>query len=129
MRELIIGKIEPVTVTLLLPLFFAMTGLRLSADALQTSDLLLCAAVIVVATLGKLVGTFAAARGAGMEARESWRLGALMNTRGLMELIVLNLGYELGLLGDRLFAVLVIMALVTTAMTGPLLTLIERRRA
>lgn len=129
LRELIIGKIEPVTVTLLLPLFFAMTGLRLSADALQTSDLLLCVAVIAVATLGKLVGTFAAARGAGMEARESWRLGALMNTRGLMELIVLNLGYELGLLGDRLFAVLVIMALVTTAMTGPLLTLIERRRA
>ena len=129
LRELIIGKIEPVTVTLLLPLFFAMTGLRLSADALQTSDLLLCAVVIAVATLGKLFGTFAAARGAGMEARESWRLGALMNTRGLMELIVLNLGYELGLLGDRLFAVLVIMALVTTAMTGPLLILIERRRA
>ena len=68
------------------------------------------------------------ARSAGMPTREAWRLGALMNTRGLMELIVLNLGYELGLLGDRLFAVLVIMALVTTAMTGPLLNLIERRR-
>ncbi len=57
---------------------------------------------------------------------DAWKLGALMNTRGLMELIVLNLGYELGFLGDRLFAVLVIMALVTTAMTGPLLSWMER---
>jgi Kef-type K+ transport system membrane component KefB len=57
------------------------------------------------------------------------KLGALMNTRGQMELIVLNLGYELGFLGDRLFAVLVIMALVTTAMTGPLLSAMERRKA
>lgn len=128
LRELVISRVEPFAVTLLLPLFFAMTGLRMRADALQGSDLLLCVLVIAVATVGKLLGTFSAARSAGMPARESWRLGALMNTRGLMELIVLNLGYELGLLGDRLFAVLVVMALVTTAMTGPLLTLIERRR-
>jgi Kef-type K+ transport system membrane component KefB len=98
------------------------------ADALQASDLVLCLIVIVVATLGKLIGTWSAARSAGMDNHEAWRLGALMNTRGLMELIVLNLGYELGFLGDRLFAVLVIMALVTTAMTGPLLSLIERCR-
>lgn len=128
LRELLISKVEPLAATLLLPLFFAMTGLRLRADALQASDLLLCAVVIGVATVGKLFGTFAAARSAGMATAESWRLGVLMNTRGLMELIVLNLGYELGLLGDRLFAVLVIMALVTTAMTGPLLTWLERRR-
>ncbi|MGY8565017.1 cation:proton antiporter [Paracidovorax citrulli] len=129
LRALLVAKVEPFAVTLLLPLFFAMTGLRMRADALQGSDLLLCAVVIAVATLGKLFGTWSAARSAGMENQEAWRLGALMNTRGLMELIVLNLGYELGFLGDRLFAVLVIMALVTTAMTGPLLTLMERRNA
>lgn len=127
LRSLLMARVEPFAVTLLLPLFFAMTGLRMRADALQTSDIVLCAVVIAVATAGKLLGTFSAARSAGMPAREAWRLGALMNTRGLMELIVLNLGYELGLLGDRLFAVLAIMALVTTAMTGPLLNLIERR--
>lgn len=129
LRELLVAKVEPFAATLLLPLFFAMTGLRMRADALQTSDILLCVVVIAVATAGKLLGTWSAARSTGMEKREAWRLGVLMNTRGLMELVVLNLGYELGLLGDRLFAVLVIMALVTTAMTGPLLNLIERRKA
>jgi len=126
LRGLLIARVEPFAVTLLLPLFFAMTGLRMRADALQGSDLLLCAVVIAVATLGKLFGTWSAARSAGMGNHEAWKLGALMNTRGLMELIVLNLGYELGFLGDRLFAVLVIMALVTTAMTGPLLSWMER---
>ncbi|WP_369038467.1 cation:proton antiporter [Stenotrophomonas maltophilia] len=129
LRDLVVARVEPLAVTLLLPLFFAMTGLRLRADALQVGDIMLCAVVIAVATAGKLLGTFSAARSTGMPRRDAWRLGALMNTRGLMELIVLNLGYELGLLGDRLFAVLVIMALVTTAMTGPLLNLIERRKA
>jgi len=129
LRHLLMARVEPFAVTLLLPLFFAMTGLRMRADALHASDLLLCAVVIAVATLGKLLGTWSAARTAGMGSHDAWKLGALMNTRGLMELIVLNLGYELGFLGDRLFAVLVIMALVTTAMTGPLLALMERRNA
>ncbi|OBU63298.1 cation:proton antiporter [Stenotrophomonas maltophilia] len=128
LRALLMARVEPFAVTLLLPLFFAMTGLRMRADALHAGDIVLCLVVIAVATAGKLLGTFSAARSTGLPAREAWRLGALMNTRGLMELIVLNLGYELGLLGDRLFAVLVIMALVTTAMTGPLLNLIDRRR-
>lgn len=127
LRALVVARVEPLAVTLLLPLFFAMTGLRLRADALQSSDLLLCAVVIAVATFGKMLGTWGAARSLRMPAADACRLGVLMNTRGLMELIVLNLGYELGLLGDRLFAVLVIMALVTTAMTGPLLSLLERR--
>ncbi|MEN4940116.1 cation:proton antiporter [Stenotrophomonas sp. TWI1151] len=126
LRHTVAERVEPFAVTLLLPLFFAMTGLRMRADALQASDLVLCLIVIVVATLGKLIGTWSAARSAGMGSHEAWKLGALMNTRGLMELIVLNLGYELGFLGDRLFAVLVIMALVTTAMTGPLLNAMER---
>jgi len=128
LRTLVVARVEPLAVTLLLPLFFAMTGLRLRADALQAGDLLLCVVVIGVATFGKLAGTWGTARSLGMPARDACRLGVLMNTRGLMELIVLNLGYELGLLGDRLFAVLVIMALVTTAMTGPALNLLERRR-
>ena len=127
LRALVMARVEPFAVTLLLPLFFAMTGLRLQADALQVGDLALCAGVIAVATGGKLLGTYGAARSAGMDRRSGLRLGALMNTRGLMELIVLTLGYDLGLLGDRLFAVLVVMALVTTAMTGPLLNLLERR--
>ncbi|MCW4453297.1 cation:proton antiporter [Flavobacterium sp. MXW15] len=126
LQKLVMEKVEPFAITLLLPLFFAMTGLRLQADALQTTDLLLCAVVIAVATLGKLVGTWGTARSAGVPNFEAWRLGALMNTRGLMELIVLNLGYELGLIGPRLFAVMVIMALATTAMTGPLLSLLDR---
>ena len=126
LRRLLVEKVEPFAIALLLPLFFAMTGLRMRADALQVADLWLCVLIIVAATAGKLLGTWGAARSAGMANLEAWKLGALMNTRGLMELIVLNLGYELGLIGDRLFAVLVIMALVTTAMTGPLLGLIDR---
>lgn len=129
LRQLLIERVEPFAISLLLPLFFAMTGLRLRVDGWQSSDLLLGAVVIIVATLGKGVGTWLAARSAGMPQTQALRLGALMNTRGLMELIVLNLGYELGLISDRLFAVLVVMALVTTAMTGPLLDLIERRTA
>jgi len=129
LRGLLVQKVEPFAIALLLPLFFAMTGLRMRADALQAADLWLCVLIIAVASAGKLFGTWGAARSVGMANLEAWKLGALMNTRGLMELIVLNLGYELGLIGDRLFAVLVIMALVTTAMTGPLLGLIDRAAA
>ncbi len=127
LREQLIQKVEPFAISLLLPLFFAMTGLRLRVDGWQADDLLLCFVVILVASLGKGLGTWLAARSAGVPQTDALRLGALMNTRGLMELIVLNLGYEMGLIGDRLFAVLVIMALATTAMTGPLLNLIESR--
>jgi Kef-type K+ transport system membrane component KefB len=127
LRHLLVERVEPFAISLLLPLFFAMTGLRLRVDGWQASDVLLGLGVIAVATLGKGIGTWVSARSAGMPNVDALRLGALMNTRGLMELIVLNLGYELGLIGDRLFAVLVVMALVTTAMTGPLLDLIERR--
>ncbi len=127
LREVLVERVEPFAISLLLPLFFAMTGLRLRIDGWRAEDLLLALAIIATATFGKGVGTWVAARSAGMPNTDALRLGALMNTRGLMELIVLNLGYELGLIGDRLFAMLVIMALVTTAMTGPLLEWIERR--
>lgn len=127
LRRLLVERVEPFAISLLLPLFFAMTGLRLRIDGWRVEDLLLGLGIIATATVGKGLGTWLAARSAGMPNTDALRLGTLMNTRGLMELIVLNLGYELGLIGDRLFALLVIMALVTTAMTGPLLDLIERR--
>ena len=126
LRELLAQRVAPLAMALLLPLFFAMTGLRMRPESLQAGDVGLCLFIIALATAGKLLGSFAAARICGMARAEAWRLGALMNTRGLMELIVLNLGYDLGLIDDRLFAALVLMTLATTAMTGPLLSLIDR---
>lgn len=122
-RERIRLRVEKFSGVLLLPLFFAFTGLRTEIGLLQgASDWLLCLGIIVLATLGKLGATAVAARFTGMGWRESLQLGALMNTRGLMELIALNIGYDLGILSPRIFTLLVIMALVTTFMTGPLLT-------
>ena len=83
----------------------------------------ICLLIILVATAGKLGGSALTAKFSGMNWRDSLQLGALMNTRGLMELIALNIGYDLGILSPRIFTMLVIMALVTTALTGPLLTL------
>jgi Kef-type K+ transport system membrane component KefB len=85
--------------------------------------------IIAVASLGKLGGSAVAARFTGMGWNESLQLGALMNTRGLMELIALNIGYDLGILSPRIFAMLVIMALATTMLTSPLLTLFGKRQA
>ncbi|WAC18293.1 cation:proton antiporter [Luteolibacter sp. SL250] len=122
-REKLSLRIENFSTVLLLPLFFAFTGLRTQVGLLNDfSSWMICLAIIGVATLGKLGGTALAARFTGMNLRDSLQLGALMNTRGLMELIALNIGYDLGILSPRIFAMLVIMALVTTAMTGPLLT-------
>jgi len=112
-----------------LPLFFAQVGLRTKIGALDSiEDWLVCGSIIALATAGKLGGCMLAARATGMPWRESFALGALMNTRGLMELIVLNMGYELGILSERVFTMLVIMALVTTFMTGPLLSLALKPR-
>ena len=106
-----------------LPAFFAYTGLRTEIGLVHTlEDWLLCALIIVVATAGKFGGTAVAARAMGLSWRDSAALGALMNTRGLVELIVLNIGLDLGVISPRLFTMLVIMALVTTMMTAPMLT-------
>ena len=114
----------PVTI-LLLPAFFALTGLRTQIALVSSAaDWLLCLAIVAVATAGKFGGTTLAGRAAGMSWRFAARLGALMNTRGLMELIVLTVGLEAGIINPRLFTMMVIMAIVTTAMTGPLLSLI-----
>lgn len=118
---------EPVTV-LLLPAFFAYTGMRTEIGLLNDwSHWLVCFVIIVVATLGKFGGTFLAARFAGVSWREAGILGMLMNTRGLMELIVLNIGLDLGVISPVLFAMMVIMAMVTTMITSPALQLLTPR--
>lgn len=122
-------RLEVLVSVLLLPLFFAFTGLRTQIGLLDdAASWLICAVVIAVAVAGKLGGSTLAARWTGMSWRDSFSVGALMNTRGLMELIVLNIGYDLGILSQKIFAVMVVMALGTTFMTGPLLELVEARK-
>jgi hypothetical protein len=126
-RNLFIEKVEDVALVLLLPLFFVFTGLRTQIGLLNDPYLWkVTAAIIGVAVVGKFVGSALAARFVGQNWRDSLTIGALMNTRGLMELVVLNIGYDLGVLTPEIFAMMVIMALVTTFMTGPALDLIER---
>ena len=115
-------KLHDMVVLLLLPAFFAHSGLRTQIGLVSgLSDWLTCGAIIVVATLGKLGGTMIAARLTGSGWRTSASLGILMNTRGLMELIVLNIGLDLGVISPTLFAMMVLMALVTTIATTPIL--------
>ena len=130
LRAFLRERIETIGSALLLPLFFAFTGLRTQVGLLndwQTWGA--CAAIIAVAIAGKLGGTAVAARWAGMSWHNGLFLGALMNTRGLVELIVLNIGRDLGILSPRMFTMMVLMALVTTFMTGPLLELLEWARS
>jgi Kef-type K+ transport system membrane component KefB len=119
-------QLRHVVTILLLPAFFAFTGMRTRIDLLSAPALwLLCGLIIVTAIAGKFGGTFAAARLTGLRWREAALLGALMNTRGLMELIVLNVGLELGVISPTLFAMMVLMALVTTMLTSPLLRILK----
>jgi Kef-type K+ transport system membrane component KefB len=123
-------RLEHFSSVFLLPLFFAFTGLRTQIGLLQgPASWLICLALILVATSGKLGGSMLAARMTGINWVDSFALGALMNTRGLVELIALNIGYDLGILSPPIFTMLVLMALMTTAMTGPLLTLSDHLRA
>ncbi|HLO83555.1 MAG TPA: cation:proton antiporter [Nostocaceae cyanobacterium] len=120
-RELAV-KTEDFVLIFLLPVFFASSGLRTQIGLLNRPELwLLCALVLGVAIAGKYIGTYVAARVSGINRREASALGWLMNTRGLTELIVLNIGLDLGVVSPLLFTMLVIMALVTTFMTSPLL--------
>ncbi len=122
-------RMEDIVIVLLLPSFFAYTGMRTEVGLLSgATDWLACLAIIAVATAGKFGGSFIAGRFVGLSLRESSIIGILMNTRGLMELIVLNLGLEMGVISPRLFTMLVIMALVTTFATTPLLHLVMRKR-
>lgn len=118
-------KLEDLTVVLLLPLFFAYTGLRTRVGMLDEPALWLdCTLVVLVAIGGKLGGSAAAARLSGLSWRESGALGILMNTRGLMELVILTIGLDLGVISPVVFVMMVLMALVTTFMTTPLLELV-----
>ncbi|MEH1805494.1 cation:proton antiporter [Nostoc sp.] len=120
-RELAV-KTEDFVLIFLLPIFFAYSGLKTQIGLLNRPELwLLCGLVLAVAIAGKYVGTYVAARVSGISKREASALGWLMNTRGLTELIVLNIGLELGVISPLIFTMLVIMALVTTFMTSPLL--------
>jgi Kef-type K+ transport system membrane component KefB/nucleotide-binding universal stress UspA family protein len=115
-------KTEDFVLIFLLPVFFAYSGIRTQIGLLNRPELwLLCLLVLVVAIAGKYIGTYVAARVSGIDKREASALGWLMNTRGLTELIVLNIGLSLGVISPLLFTMLVIMALVTTFMTSPLL--------
>jgi len=121
-------RLESFSSVLLLPLFFAFTGLRTQIGLLDDGrSWLILAGIIAIATAGKLGGSAIAARSTGMDWPSSFVLGALMNTRGLMELIALNVGYDLGVISPQMFTILVLMALVTTAMTGPLVGLVQSR--
>jgi len=120
-------KLEAFGSYALLPLFFAFTGLRTQISLLSDwQSWLMCAVIILVAIAGKLGGSMLMSRWTGMNWSRSFSIGVLMNTRGLVELVVLNIGYDLGILSERIFAMMVIMALVTTFMTGPLLALVRR---
>jgi Kef-type K+ transport system membrane component KefB/nucleotide-binding universal stress UspA family protein len=126
--QVLAEKIEDLVLVLLLPLFFAYSGLRTEIGLLTgLSDWLMCGLIILVACLGKFGGCFVSARLMGISWRDSAAMGILVNTRGLMELVVLNIGLDLKVISPELFAMMVIMALVTTFITTPLLSLIYSR--
>lgn len=126
-RKVMMEKVEDISLVFFLPLFFAFTGLRTQIGLINSPELWgVCALLIAVAIAGKLGGCAIASRLVGESWKDSWTIGTLMNTRGLMELVALNIGYEMGVLPPSIFVILVIMALVTTFMTTPLLHLVER---
>ena len=128
-RELT-DRLEDIVIVLLLPAFFAYTGLRTQIGLVNGYEQwMMCALIVIVASAGKFGGSAIAARLTGLNWRDASALGVLMNTRGLMELIVLNIGLEMNVISPTLFAMLVIMALVTTFSTTPILHLITRGQA
>jgi Kef-type K+ transport system membrane component KefB len=117
----LIARIQPMTVALLLPLFFTYSGLNTKIGLLNTGFLwLMCGAILVAAVLGKGVACWLAARATGISNREALGIGTLMNARGLMELIIINIGLQRGIISESLFATLVIMAVITTLMASPI---------
>ena len=125
-RVIVKEKVEDLALLLLLPLFFVSSGLRTELGLVNTPELwALFGIFTLVAVIGKMGGTYLAARSCGIQRRESLYLGAYMNTRGLMELVVLRIGLDLGVLSTVLFTILVMMTLVTTIMTAPTLQLID----
>jgi Kef-type K+ transport system membrane component KefB len=123
-------RLDLIVTSLLLPVFFVMTGLSTHVEALRTPDVWgVVVLVIAVATAGKFGGTALAARATGERWTDAFTLGVLMNTRGLTELVILSVGLQMEIITPTVFTVMVLMALVTTLMAPPLLRLIERRTA
>ena len=126
-RSVLIEKIEDVSLVLLLPIFFVITGLRTQIGLINDPHLwMITFLIILVAVIGKFLGSAISLKFIGQKWRESLIIGALMNTRGLMQIVVLNIGYDLGVISPEIFAMMIIMALVTTFMTGPALDLIDK---
>jgi Kef-type K+ transport system membrane component KefB len=124
----LIERVQPLTVALLLPLFFTYSGLNTQMGLLNSTYLWLMAGlVLVVAIGGKGVACWLAARATGVSNREALGIGTLMNVRGLMELIIINIGLQRGIISPALFAILVIMAVVTTLMASPIFDLLVGR--
>ena len=123
-------KVEPLAVVLLLPMFFTYSGLNTRMDMVNSGELLLIAlGILAVSVLAKFGACYAAARLSGEDNRTALGIGALMNSRGLMELIIINIGLQKGIIGPTLFSMLVLMAIVTTMMAGPLFELVYGRKA
>jgi Kef-type K+ transport system membrane component KefB len=126
--RVLIERIQPLTVALLLPLFFTFSGLNTQIGLLDSAQLWFMALLVLLAAIaGKGVACWLAARATGVDNREALGIGTLMNARGLMELIIINIGLQRGIITPALFAVLVIMAVVTTLMASPIFELLVSR--
>ncbi|MGE3885942.1 MAG: cation:proton antiporter [Vicinamibacterales bacterium] len=124
----LLAAIQPLCMALILPLFFTYSGLNTEITLLNTGSMwLICAVVLAIAVIGKGVACTVAAMATGVPAREAAGIGVLMNARGLMELIIINIGLQRGIISPELFATLVIMAIVTTLMTSPILDWLVRQ--
>jgi Kef-type K+ transport system membrane component KefB len=122
----LIERIEYVAVLVLMPVFFALAGLHTTPDALGGAGGVALALILAAAVLGKVLGGAAGAKAAGFSWRDAFAVGSLMNARALMELIVMKVGLDIGVIGAEIFTMLMIMAIVTTLMTTPLLSLFTR---
>ncbi|MGE0029352.1 cation:proton antiporter [Pseudonocardia sp.] len=120
----ILERLEQVSLLLLLPVFFVVAGLQVDVGSIGADGIWQLGLILVVAIVGKVIGGGVAARTQGMPRRSSTAIGLLMNTRGLTEIVILQVGVQLGLLGPAMFTIMVLMALVTTMMTGPLLKIV-----
>lgn len=128
LREAILDRLEQVSVLVLLPVFFVVAGLKVNLRGIGLSGLVDLVLIMVVAVGGKFGGAYFGARLTGVQRRQSGALAALMNTRGLTELVILTVGLQLGILNKTLFSLMVVMAILTTGMTGPLLKVIYPNR-
>ncbi|MEO6500476.1 MAG: cation:proton antiporter [Jatrophihabitantaceae bacterium] len=127
MRRQITSRLEPVTTVVLLPIFFIVAGFKVNLSELDVTAWGQLGLIMVVAVSAKMAGAFCGARLQGVPNREAGVLAALMNTRGLTELVILSVGLQLGFLDDQLYSLMVVMAIVTTMMTGPLLSVLYPR--